>query len=455
VTSRRLSRQDASFLAVESPSTHMHGGGIMLFDRPVSYEEFFDDQRRRLPRNPRARQRIANVPFSLHRPLWVDDTDFDLSHHIRRIALPSPGTEQQLLELASFLLSTKLDPRRPLWERWVVEGVAGGRGAIIGKEHHVIADGMSQMSLLNVYADHSETEQANESSSWTPSPVPSRRELMAEALRDRVEDLRSVARRLREPKAPLGARAREAASQVRALVRSATDPGPSSILNQANGPTRLVAAARAPLDDFRSVRHRIGGTINDGFLTVVSLGLRSWMRSRGLDTDGLTLRAVVPVSVRDQSAGPLELGNRVANLFAPLPLHEADPMAVHRIIADAMQEAKQTPHVKGIDHLQKTGSPRVLALMQRIPARMHVFNVVVSNVMGPPEPIWFAGSKVTQILPFAQLGPWQAVGVAAMSYAGEVYIGVTADAQLVPDAGTLAEAIEKSVRDLREAAART
>src|SRR4051795_6814416 len=321
----RLTALDASFLAQEGPSSHMHVGALARFDGPPPpFEEILDSLRMRLHLVPRYRQRLQVPPAGTGRPLWVDDPTFNIEYHVRRTALPRPGTERQLLRLTGRIFSQQLDRARPLWEMWIVEGLEDGGFALISKTHHAMIDGIAGVDIAQVMfalspvpADIPHPDEA-----WQPTPEPSAAQVLAAGavglLRSSLRGAVHAAGALRDPGSALHA-TREAAEGLGEIVWAGLNPAPETPLNVEIGPHRRYRVVRAELPDFKSVKNVFGGTVNDVVLAVVSGALREWLRARSVRTEGLELRALVRVPFRgseDRGA----LGTRIGGVRGRLPV---------------------------------------------------------------------------------------------------------------------------------------
>ena len=329
----RLSPLDVSFLHLEDESSHMHVASVMLFDgEPPAYDDLIEMIESRLHLVPRYRQRLAFVPYSQGRPRWVDDPHLNLRYHVRVTALPKPGTEDQLRALASRVLSQQLDRDKPLWELWLIEGVEGDSFAVISKTHHALVDGISGVDIGTVLFDATpEPEaQAETGDRWLPRPAPGRAQLLAEALLERATVPAEVGRTVRAIfRAPrqIASAALEALEGVGAMAWAGLNSAPPSPYNGPIGPHRRFTLVRADLADLKAIKSELGGTLNDVVLATVTGGLRRHLDRRGIPVDdGLTLKAMVPVSVRaDAERGAL--GNKVAAMMAPLPVGTGDAVA--------------------------------------------------------------------------------------------------------------------------------
>jgi diacylglycerol O-acyltransferase len=463
--SQRLSALDVSFLYLETPTTAMHVGGVAIFAPPngeagraFDYDALRDLVSRRIASVPRYRQKVRGVPGHLANPVWVDDEEFDISYHVRRSALPRPGSPDQLRELVGRVQSRQLDRSRPLWEIYLVEGLADGRFAILTKTHHAMVDGVSAMDIGTLILDTSPVPRQLPVDSWEPARAPSSLQLLVDAVTDNlrrpsqvVETLRSS---LTDARATAG-RALGTAAGVLATVRTSLRPAPASPLNVEIGEQRRFGMAATSLDDYKRVRKAHGGTINDVVLATVAGALRTWLLTRGESvTAATTVRAMVPVSVRtgDQASS---LGNRVSAIFVDLPVGEASPLVRLHRISYAMKAHKESGQSIGADALISLSGfapPTIHAAAARLGARMarRLFNVVVTNVPGPQFALYAAGAQMLECYPVVPLAKEQAVTVGLTSYNGGVYFGLNADRDAMPDVDVLALCLEESLAELVE-----
>jgi diacylglycerol O-acyltransferase / wax synthase len=452
----RLTALDASFLHQEGPSSHMHVGALCRLEGPPPpFDELLDALRARLHLVPRYRQRLQLPPAGTGRPLWVDDPTFDIEYHVRHTALPRPGSEDQLLLLAGRVFSQRLDRDRPLWEMWMVEGLADGGFALLSKTHHAMIDGISGVDIAQVMFDLSpvpaEVEHPDEP--WQPARSPSAAEVLAAGglgvLRTGVRGATLAAGVLREPGAALHA-ARDAAEGLGEIVWAGLNPAPATPLNVEIGPHRRYAIVRTRLDDFKLVKNAFGGTVNDVVLAVVSGALRDWLRSRGVRTEGLELRALVPVSIRGtQDRG--SLGNRIAAMRGPLPVYIADPLErlnAVRAAMDGLKESKQAIGAEVLASVQNLAPPTVLAQASRLNFSTRLFNLIVTNVPGPQFPLYVRGRELLEVFPVAFLPRDHALAIAIMSYNGRMSFGLLGDYDALPDIDAIAEGLESGLADL-------
>jgi WS/DGAT/MGAT family acyltransferase len=456
----RLTSIDASFLHQEGRSSHMHIGGVLLFEGPPPpFGACLDHVRGRLQLVPRYRQKLATPPFGTGRPLWVDDPSFNLEYHVRHTALPAPGSERQLFLLASRIASQQLDRNKPLWENWLVEGLSDGRFAIISKTHHSLVDGISGVDLATVLFDleREPTAPPFEVEPWQPHREPSDAELVAAGIRGVIGTSfgltsRAVGAALQPTRAL--AKVAEAAEGLGALVWEALNPAPETPLNVPIGPHRRYAVVRQQLSEFKEVKNALGGTVNDVVLAVVSGALATWLRSRGVRTAGLELRALVPVSVRT-TAQRNTLGNRLTVMRAPLPVYIDDPVARLRFVRaamDGLKESKQAVGAATLAAVNNLAPPTILAQASRLTFSTRLFNLIVTNIPGPQVPLYVLGRELLDLFPVAFLPENHALAVAIMSYNGAIDFGLLGDYDALPDIEVVADGIATSLTELLQAA---
>ncbi|MGH2983561.1 MAG: WS/DGAT/MGAT family O-acyltransferase [Solirubrobacterales bacterium] len=456
----RLSGLDSSFLHLEEGETHMHVASTTLFEGPAPpYLEFRDHIASRLHLVPRFRQRLRFVPFGQGRPVWVDDPHLNLAYHVRHTSLPPPGSEQQLRRLAARIFSQRLDRSKPLWELWLVEGLSGGRFAIVGKTHHCLVDGISGVDITTVLFDlerEPDTSQAPEAEAWQPEPEPSDSHLLAEALVERAvspqEIVRGARRVLRGPR-----RALRRVTETVAAAGSFASAGmgaPRSPFNVEIGPHRRFTWVRASLRDLKQVKDQLGGTVNDVVLAAVAGALGRYLRSHGQATAGLELRAMVPVSVRtaDQHGA---FGNQVTTMMAPLPVWCEDSVRRLHLVTESMGDLKQSKQAMGatlLTQLADFAPPTLAGQAARLQSRQRFFNLVVTNVPGPQFPLFLMGRRMLRVFPMVPLAKRQALCVGVMSYDGQVNFGLIGDYDAMADLDELGGDLEASLVELVEAA---
>jgi WS/DGAT/MGAT family acyltransferase len=457
----RLTGLDASFLHLERDGqAHMHVAEVLVFaGRPPAYVELVDHIRDRLDLVPRYRQRLAPVPLGQGRPVWVDDAHFNIRYHLRHTGLPAPGDDTALKRLAGRLFSQPLDRNKPLWELWLVEGLQGDRFAVIGKTHHALVDGIAGVDITTVLFDTqpAPSDTPGPAAAWVPRPAPSGAQLLAQALLERStvpeEIVRGARAALRAPRR-VASGAVERLNEVGGFAWAGAQPAPRTPYNVAIGPHRRYEWADADLDTFKAIKDALGATINDVVLTVVSGALGRHLRSLGYRTAGLELRALVPVSVRD-GAEDHPTGNRVAAVWAPLPVGETDPTVTLRRVHGAMEHVKATHEAVGAQMLTELADfapPTLMSQAARLQARQRLFNIVVTNVPGPQFPLYLLGRRLESIYPVVPLAANQAIGIAVMSYDGKLGFGLLADHDALPDLGTVGDMLRASIADLAAAA---
>ena len=455
----RLSAIDASFLHQEKRSSHMHVGAIVLMEGPVpSREEFTRHIESRLHLVPRYRQKLAFPRFEMGRPFWVDDPRFNIDYHVRHTALPAPGSMEQLRGIAGRIFSQRLDRSKPLWELWLVQGLANGGFALVSKTHHALVDGISGVDIATVLFDLSPTPpQQPDPEPWVPEQEPSQAELVAEGIKDLMRAPGMVAgeaaKALRDPAATVE-RAREAAEGVGEVAWAGLNPAPDVPLNVEIGPHRRIVWLQCELADFKAVKDQLGGTVNDAFLAVVAGGLGKWLRTRGVRTEGLELRGLVPVSIRAKDEHHA-LGNRIAAVRGPLPVYAQDPVERLRIVRQSMKDVKESKLALGaevISGLEDFAPPTLLAQASRLNFSTRLFNLLVTNVPGPQFPLYMMGREMQEIVPVAFLPENHALAIAAMSYNGKLDFGLLADYDAIPDLERMAEFFEESLEELLKSA---
>jgi WS/DGAT/MGAT family acyltransferase len=452
----RLTGLDSSFLHLERDSAHMHVAACAMFEGPApDYWELVDAIQGRLHLVPRYRQRLAFVPLQQGRPVWVDDPHFRVAYHVRHTALPRPGGDRELKRLAGRVFSQALDRNRPLWELWLVEGLAEGRFALLSKTHHALVDGVSGVDIATVLFDSSPEPMpvAPPDHDWVPRPMPTGTQLLADALLERATVPAEVARGVRAVfRGPrqVAERFGEALVGVGAMAWAGMNAAPQSPFNVRIGPHRRFTWVSGDLDQFKAIKNALGGTVNDVVLTAVSGALGGYMRLHGHETDDVVLKAMVPVSVRaDVERGAL--GNRVAAMWAPLPVGMTDPVQRMLYIRRAMDGVKDSGQAVGAQVLtQLTGfaPPTIMAQAARLQARQRLFNVVVTNVPGPQFPLYVLGRELEHLFPMVPLAENTALGIAIMSYNGQLNFGLTADYDALSDVEVLADELRASIEEL-------
>ncbi|HEX7058377.1 MAG TPA: wax ester/triacylglycerol synthase family O-acyltransferase [Solirubrobacterales bacterium] len=462
----RLTSFDTSFLANEKRNGHMAIGAVMICEGSApDFEDFTAHIRSRLHQLPRFRQRVVFPPLQLGRPFWVDFPEFDLEDHVRHETLPAPGTDAQFHELVGRRLSPPLDRSKPLWELCLVDGFEDDRFGIVYKTHHALADGISAVDIgILLFDVEPKFEPARTEVPWQPEQPPSRARLAGKALTGFGATFGRLGRWLWNAfRAPRRAakRASDGLAGLWEVTWALTKPAPKTPLNVAIGPDRCFCWMQSDLDDFKQIKNRLGGTVNDVSLAVTAGALRRWLQERDVDTDGLVMRALVPVSVRAEDEHG-ELGNRLTAMRGPLPVHIADPLHRLHTVAeemDALKASKQALGAEAIwglnDWFRDFAPPLLLGPTAAINFSTRLFNMLVTNFPGPQMPFFVLGRELIGVYPVGFLAQGHAMGVAILSYNGKMHFGLLADRDTVGDLEPIARYIEDAIDELRTAAAAT
>jgi diacylglycerol O-acyltransferase len=451
----RLTGLDTSFLHLERSGAHMHVASVSVFaGEAPTHAEFRDHIGSRLHLVPRFRQKLRFVPLNQSRPVWVDDPHLNLDYHVRQTALPAPGSDEQLRNLAARIFSQQLDRSKPLWELWLVEGLSDERFAIVGKSHHALVDGVSGVDITTVLFDLDPEPQGapDKAPPWLAAPEPTDTQLLGEALKERLtsprEIYRGVRAALRGPRQVL-----EGLGATSRMVTAGMS-APDTVFNVEIGPHRRFQMVQADLDELKRVKDAHGGTVNDVILSIVAGGIGKYMRARGHDTDGLELRAMVPVSVRaDEEHGAL--GNRISAMFAPLPVWCEDPVERLHVVTREMGDLKSSGQAVGAEILTKLAdfAPGTIASQAaRLQPAQRFFNLVVTNVPGPQFPLYVLGRRMESFFPMVPLARRQALCVGIMSYNGQVNFGLIGDYDAMADLDSFALDLEAATQEVTASA---
>ncbi len=448
----RLSALDASFLQLERAHIPMHTGALAVFEGEPLHDA--DGRLRlaevralvasRLHLIPRFRKRVMTVPMDASTPVWVDDEHFDLANHVRSTALPPPGSRAQLLDVFERLQARRLGRDRPLWELWFVDGIEGDHVGLVLKAHHALVDGVSGVDVALALLDFTPEPVVLDAPAWRPRPAPSPGRLLIDSLRERVlePDTREAARRVGEAVRSIGRVADGATVATR------------TSLNHAVGRDRRFGLARVPLDDVKAVRRAFGGTVNDVVLAGVGGGLARLLEARGELTPDLSLQVFCPVSLRDESHR-LQLGNRISAMNVPLAVGEPDPVARLHAVREATAARKERDQAAGAAAILGLGdflAPPLMGLATRAVHRQPFFNLVCTNIPGPDAPLYCLGARMLEAYPLVPLSANMNLGVAILSYCGEVHIGLLADRDRWPDLARLEAGLDASFAELKKLA---
>ena len=462
---QRLTGLDASFLYLETPSSHMHVAGLMILD-PSTAEGGVDLDRvkevygQRLHLAPPFRRRLAEVPFGLHHPLWIEDPDFDLDYHIRSTALPAPGTKEQLATLVGRLSAIPLDRTRPLWEVWVIEGLEDGNVAVLSKVHHAAIDGASGNEMTVALLDLTpEIARHEPEEPWVPDRVPTDAELLGYAASSLARQPLRVARALgKTTGAALAVRRRN-----RETPNLEPPPSPFSAprtsFNTAITPRRSFAFSSVSLSQVKAVKNATGSTVNDVVLALCAGALRSYLEAHDEQPDG-PLVAMVPVSVRTEDQKDA-LGNQVTSMFASLATDVDDPVKRLEVIHDCMAEVKEQQKAIGAETLgdwAEFAAPALAGRAARLYSRTRMadrhrplFNVTISNVPGPPFPLYSIGAEMVANYPVGPIMDGGGLNMTVMSYRDQLDFGLQACPDVLPDLWSLADALPEALDDLTRA----
>lgn len=483
----RLTTQDATFYFLEASSTPMHLGSLAILRAPeggLDYEDLLAHVERRLPLVPRYRQRVREVAFGLARPVWVDDRDFDITYHVRRSALPKPGSDVQLHDLVARLTSRPLDRSRPLWEMYLVEGLTDDRIAIFTKSHSALVDGVDALEIGQVIFDRCDQPREMPEKLWMPGREPRQAELVAGAVAEMITRPAEGVATVRMRVGDVVGTATSAMGNIAALLHTAATAAPSMPLNATISRNRRFATAKTALDDYRTVRSRFGCTVNDVVLAVLTGALRNWLLSRGEPITAFsTVRAMVPIAVDTATVGEADVGGeavgggavgggavgggdaaaggterRASSLLIDLPVGEPNPVVRLSHIAHATEvhsRQNRTVAAQTLVRVSGTAPATLHAMGLRMASGLsqRMFNVMITNAPGPQSALCLGGAQLLETYPVSPLIRNQALGIGLTSYDGHVYYGLNGDRDAMSDVdvltGLLYEALDELVESCR------
>ena len=467
----RLSAQDAGFLWAETPNQPMHVGAVAVFevgplvreDGGVDIDRYRAQVESRLHWIPRYRQKIEWTPVERW-PVWVDDRNFDIAHHIRHIALPRPGTQEQLKEIAARINARRLDRRHALWEVWVIEGVEGGEQfAILNKIHHCMIDGAAGADLSQVLMSPSPKIEDESTVPYLPRPAPTRAELFSDAVSESLRRPLGLARDwIAQATSSAAERAAKGQSDVRASDRwrafvemagEATSGASPTPMNGELGPHRRLDWLTMPLDDVKELRRELGCTINDVVLATVTGALRRYLFRRRMDVRDLDFRISAPVSMRRPEHDRIQ-GNHVSSWVVPLPLAIEDPIEQVEAIQETTEGLKASNAALAVETIMDLAEWIPGPVLERaLPAigSSGPVNMIVTNVPGPQFPLYLAGARLLAMYPVVPLIPGGGLGVALFRYEGKLCWGFNGDYELVPDLPSFVDDVAASFEALRKA----
>ena len=455
----RMSALDSGFFFAESENTPMHVGSVAVFDGPApTYGDVVRLLLSKLPLVPRYRQRVREVPMQLGRPVWVDDPHFQILYHVRHTAVPGPGSDEQLRNLAGRVLGQRLDMAKPLWELWLVEGLAENRWAIISKVHHCMVDGIAGTDLMQLMFDLDPDATHEAPEDWTPRRTPSSLSMVTEAVTESVahplrqlSSLPSVGAAVRGAKA-LAETGKTVAQTVPSLAKQAVTPTARS-LNGPIGPHRRWAWTEGKFEEFKAVRTVFGGTVNDVVLASITGGFRDLLQGRGeLSSEKLVVRSMVPVSVR-QASQKGALDNQVSAVFVDLPVGLPDPVARLNAIRGQMDEYKKTMQALDAGSIIEMGNfvaPTLLALGVRAALQAGQFwcQTVTTNVPGPRVPLYVLGKRMSSAYAYVPIAGGTRCSIGIFSYLNTMTFGLNADFDGYPDIDVLSGGIRRGLDEL-------
>lgn len=460
----RLTAMDTSFLVLEKPWSPLHVSATLIYEAGplanadggidiAAYRAATDSV---LHLIPRYRQKLQWIPIAGH-PVWVDDPEFNLEYHVRHTSLPRPGTDEQLKKLSARIMAQPLDHSKPLWEAWLVEGLEGGRFAVISKIHHCMVDGMAGQDLAQILHSKDPGEREREKAPvWVPRPAPTPAQLLIDEVGRYVGLPRRATRGIREAAKELRELRDEAGTRVRSIldmISSMREEPSKTPLNEAIGPHRRFDWRDMSLDDVKEVRRALGCTINDLVLATVTGAVRDFLQNRGHELDGLDFRIAAPVSIR--SADDREMGNRVSQWFVRAPVDEPDPLLrVEKIRAttEELKASKQALDADLIMNIAEWTPTILLTLASRSASGSAPYNMMVTNVPGPQQDLYLLGARLEALYSQVPIADSTALGVALVSYSGKLCWGFNADFESVPDLEFFADAIEASFAEIAAAA---
>ena len=452
----RLTAMDTSFLILEKPESPLHVSATLIYEAgPLATEDGgldIDAYRAAteavLHRIPRYRQKLDWIPLVGH-PVWVDDPEFNLDYHVRHTSLPRPGTDAQLKKLSARIMAQPLDHSKPLWEAWVVEGLEGNRFAVISKIHHSMIDGMAGKDLAQILHSTDPNERRREPApEWVPIKPPSAYTLFADEVARYVSLPARISKSLRAARGELGELSQSVGTRIKSIqqmMSSMRDRPSKTALNEPVGPHRRFDWRDMRLEDVKAVRRELGCTINDLVLATVSGAVRDFLIARGDSVDDLDFRIAAPVSIRSEDDP--RMGNRVSQWFVQAPVHEADALTRVDLIREATEELKTSRQALDADLIMNIAEwtpTLLLSLASRSASGGAPYNMMVTNVPGPQQPLYLLGARLESLYSQVPIADTTALGIALVSYAGKLCWGFNADFESVPDLADFADAIEAS-----------
>lgn len=452
--SKRLSALDASFLDIETKTAPMHVGTALIFDaKPLSlahggldFARLARYTRQALDTRPRYRQRLDWAPVLRH-PVWIDDDRFNINFHLRHTRLAIPGTERVLKRLVGRLFSQHLDRSRPLWELWAVEGLEKRSFALVSKAHHCMVDGIAGVQLLQALLSPNRDSSLREPQPWSPRPAPGPMRLVRDEVVHRAKGARTLARPLPQLVKNL--------KGVRNVLSSGLRPSTRTPFTEQDiSPYRRFDWTTLGLEEAQRIRKAVGGTINDVIVTVTTGAVRRFLLRRGTDVDQMVnFRTVLPLNLRKPAAGSFT--DRIAMLLADLPVDEPDHLRrmqkVIRITRELKQESNQAGGTEIVEEVANVTTKRLLSELFKTAMRVRTYNLIITNVAGPPFPLYLLGARLRAAYPMVPLMQNQNLGIAIFSYCGALHFGFNADWASFPDIHEFVEDLETAFEELKNA----
>lgn len=457
----RLSAQDNSFLVAEQPNVPLHVSAVAIYEvgdlandaGGVDVRKFKHALEAQLHRIPRYREKLQYVPVE-GRPVWIDDPHFSIDYHVRHAALPRPGDVEELKKLTARITTRALDRTRPLWEMWIIEGLAGDRFAIVNKIHHCMIDGAAGAGVAQILMSPTPEHEVGEPRPFMPRPAPSATELAVDAAKrallspvEVIGSLGSFARKSPDLGGEMGTRTRAIVD----LARNALMPSSDTPMNGRLGPHRRIDWLTLPLENVKSVRHALGCTVNDVVLATVTGAVRQYLIRRGCSPGGIDFRVSAPVSVRSKDEP--NMGNRVSTWILRLPIEESDPLQWVARVNHNTRELKETGQAAALDLVMSAAEYAPASLMA-LGARVASgpINMIVTNVPGPQFPLYILGAKLVEMHPLVPLLDGTGLGIALFSYNGNLHVGLNADYEMIPDLSAFTALFAQSFLALYDAA---
>ena len=461
--SERLRPRDLAFLATESPTTPMHNATVEIFepgDSGFDYDRLVELIADRIAFVPRYRQRLQSVPGRLANPAWVDDENFDLGYHVRRSALPRPGTMDQLRELVARIASRPLDRSRPLWECYFVEGLSEGRVALLTKSHQILVDGRETVDIGQVLLDTSPHRSSLGHDDWRPARTAGPLASALNAVTDSIERPSTVLKTVRANAELVARTASSSRARVSEVANALAGRGPiqTTPVHRRLSQQRRFVAVRTELADYRAIRAEHGGTVNDVILATVAGALRGWLMTRAESMGGLrTIKAIVPMSVIDDELEATSLGTQITGHMVHLPIGEPSPVVrLHQVSYDlkAHGDNGRAVSARRLSGIAGFAPTTFHALGSRLAASelRRGFHVSITNVPGPQFPLYAGGARMLESYPVHPLLPDHPLAFGVTSYNGGVFYGITTDRDAVPDADILAQCLLESLEELKDSA---